>query len=273
MVREKNQKQRLLKVQNNKLKNFPKVYCISLEESIDRRNKLEKQFAEYNISPIITISNRGIDPKDEINGPCVWQLDEGTKGCLISHIKMIKKWYEESNDEWGFFCEDDLSLETVKYWDFTWEEFTLKIPQNAMAVQMLIVSPNPFSNFDIKMREWQEYAVTAYILKREYAKRLIEKYCKSENVFDIEILDPRDSKQYYPMPENAIFEYIGISDGVLSYGKDVTYSVPLFIEDISSETTFPQIESTGEFRQKDFHIESYLSVLNYWKTKRSKNER
>lgn len=285
MVRERNPSQRLLKVESNKLKNFPKVYYISLEESVERRKNLEDQFSQYGITPIPVISKRWSDSNDIVNGPCIWHLDDGTKGALVSHLKMLRRWYEETNDEYGFFCEDDLSLETVKYWNFTWEELIQRIPQDAMGIQMLIVTPDEFDTFDFKIRRWNDWAATAYLLKREYVERLVKRYCVSENEFYVEIFDPYQNMQYWPLVENAVFKYMGEYNGNFLYGPNVIYSIPLFIEDVwNFNSTFPNapqdvelavaqfLQKNTHSEQKGGHFECSTTVLNYWKNKGKDNE-
>ena len=137
-------------MKNNKLENFPSVYYVSLEECKDRQENIERQFAEYGITPTPIISKRFAESDDEITGKFLDQLNEGTTGCVISHLKAIRKWYEETDEDYAFFCEDDLSLETIPYWDFTWEEFIETIPENACCVQLLVIRKN-YETFDLRL--------------------------------------------------------------------------------------------------------------------------
>ena len=162
----------------NKLENFPSVYFISLEESIDRRHNIETQFKNYNVVPIPIISKRYSESDDIVKGDHIHSMDPGTIGCAVSHLKAIKKWYEETDEEYAFFCEDDLSLETIKYWNFNWEEFLDSIPEDADCVQLLrLREGGNFSDFTIRKREWNDWSVTAYILTREYAAKIISEHC------------------------------------------------------------------------------------------------
>lgn len=276
MVRGKNQKQRVRKVQSDKLKNFPKVYYISLEECVDRRQSLEKQFSEYGIVPTGVISKKWKDSSDVVEGAFTDLLDGGTKGSLVSHMKMLQKWYEESTDEWGFFCEDDISLKTVAYWDFTWEEFMNRIPNDAMGLQLLTIRDN-FDTFNIRKREWDDWGATAYILKRDYVELLMKNYCLFDNHFRIQIYDPKTNSYIHPVVESAIFSFIGDYQGSLFYANDSMYTMPLFVEDVwNFDTTFIKSPENEKFmsewkknntHQKEQHYESAEIVLNYWKNK------
>lgn len=242
-------------MKNNKLENFPSVYYVSLEESVDRQQNLEKQFAEYGITPKAVISKRYSESDDEITGKFLDQMNGGTIGCAVSHIKAIRRWYEETDEDYGFFCEDDLSLETIQYWDFTWEEFIETIPEDSLYVQLLVIRDN-YETFEIRKKLWDDWAATAYILTRDYAKLLIDSYCRGEKKFHLEI--PGVNNYAVPLVENILFETINKGGSV----------IPLFVEDIKFATTFsPEEDGEVENNQKRGHYESRETVLNYWKNK------
>jgi GR25 family glycosyltransferase involved in LPS biosynthesis len=239
----------------NKLENFPSVYYVSLEESIDRQKNLERQFSEYDITPTAIISKRFAESDDEITGKFLDQMNGGTTGCVVSHLKAIRKWYEETDEEYAFFCEDDLSLETVKYWDFTWEEFIETIPEGACCVQLLVIRKD-YETFDLRKRYWDDWAGTAYIITRDYAKVLVDNYCLGEKKFHLEL--PGTGNVLTPLLENVLFETL----------EDVCYTVPLFVEDTFLNTTFsPEEDKEVVDNQKLGHYEARKNVLNYWKNK------
>ncbi len=231
----------------SKLDNFPSVYYISLEESKDRQKNIEDQFGLYGVKVKSIISKRFSECNDQVTGPLVNILDDGTKGCVVSHLKMIQKWYHETDEDYAFFCEDDLSLETVDYWNFTWEEFVKNLPKDYECVQLCCVRPD---SIDIKLRERSLYdwSVTAYIITRSYAKKIIDRYCL-ENSYHLEIVDP----ELYPMPESVLF-----------YGLGKVYSINLFVEDQKLKSTFTEINGL-ETGQKEYHTETYHHVIEWWK--------
>ena len=242
-------------MKTNKLKNFPSVYYVSLEESTDRQKNLEKQFAEYGITPTAIISKRYSESDDEITGKFLDQMNGGTLGCAVSHIKAIRKWYEETDEEYAFFCEDDLSLETIQYWDFTWEEFIETIPEGSLYVQLLLIRDN-YETFEIRKKLWDDWAATAYILTREYAKLIVDSYCLGEKKFHLEI--PGVNNYAVPLVENILFETVDKGGA----------AVPLFVEDVNFGTTFsPEEDKEVVNNQKGGHYEARETVLNYWKNK------
>ncbi len=242
------------KIYSDKLLEFPTTYYMSLEESGDRRKNLEKQFSEYGVKFNPVISKRFDESNDVVTGKYVHQLNDGTKGCAVSHLKSIKDWYETTSEEYAFFCEDDLSLETVEYWDFTWKEFVGKLPSDWDCVQLLTVRNN-FETYELRERFWDDWGATAYIIKRDYARRLIETYCK-EDSYNLEIPE----MEIMPLVENILFT---------SLGK--IYTIPLFVEDIDFQSTFVGNDNDVDEGQKNNHYNASKTVLNWWKTKRKPN--
>ena len=233
----------------DKMKNFPSVNYVSLEESKDRQLSFENQFYECGISNIRSIiSKRFSECDDNVTGKYLYQLNDGTKGCCVSHLKAIKQWYDSTEEEYGFFCEDDLSLETVQYWNFTWEQFIEKIPEDVECIQLLTVRGN-FDTFELRERYWDDWGATAYIMCREYAKKIIDTYIE-DDTYHLEI----PNQDVMPLIENILFSSIG-----------KTYTMPLFVENTEFISTFENNDDDVSKGQKTNHKIASDLVLNYWK--------
>lgn len=243
------------KIYSNKLFGFPTAYYMSLEESEDRRKNLENQFSEYGIKLNSIISKRFDESDDVVTGKYVHQLNDGTKGCAVSHLKAVNHWFKSTNEEYAFFFEDDLSLETVDYWDFTWNEFIEKLPLDWECVQLLTVRNN-FDTFELRERYWDDWGASAYILKRDYAKKIIDNYCQ-ENSYHLEI----PNTEVMPLIENILFTTIG-----------KTYTVPLFVENIIFQSTFVGKDDDVDNGQKNNHNIASKVVLDWWKSKSKKTD-
>jgi hypothetical protein len=238
----------------NKFKNFPTAYYLSLEESIERQKNIENEFLKYNIKLNPIISKRFSESNDKIFGKHLNQLNSGTAGCCVSHLKAIKDWYDNYNDDYAFFCEDDLSLETVKYWNFSWDQFIENVPKDYDCIQLLTIRKN-FDTFTIRERYWDDWAATAYIIRREYAKKIIDTYIK-EDTFNLEI----PNVEVMPLIENILF----------TIGK--TYTIPLFVENTEFDSTFSKAQDDDVNEgQKNNHKIAHDIVLNYWKSKMNTN--
>lgn len=235
----------------NKLKDFPSVYCASLEECQDRRSSISNQFKKYNIEPKFLISKRYSESNDDITGKYLHTLNDGTKGCCVSHLKMIKDWYDNTDEEYAFFCEDDLSLETVEYWNFTWEEFIEKLSDDIDCVQLLTIRNN-YDTIEMRPRYWDDWGATAYILTREGAKKVIDTYIKG-NTYVLDI----PNHDIMPLIENIIFA------SVIN-----TYTIPLFVENIIFNSTFENADADVKNGQKNNHKIAHDIVLNMWKSRK-----
>jgi len=236
-------------ISNSKLDEFPTVYYLSLEESVDRQKNIESQFLKYGIIPKSIISKRFKDSNDVVTGKYINELLPGTIGCAVSHLKAIKEWYNTTNEDYAFFCEDDLSLETVQYWNFTWIQFINSLPNDWECVQLLYLkNDGNMSSLDLKEREWDDWAVTAYIITRDYAKKIIDSYC-IEDTYNLEL----KNSEVMPLVETLFY----------SLGK--VYSIPLFVEDCKFNSTFSQNEEHNQDLHSNTHKKSYDKIIQLWK--------
>jgi glycosyltransferase involved in cell wall biosynthesis len=231
----------------NPLENFPSVYYVTLEESTDRQNLLESQFNKYGIKPNAIKSKRFSESNDIITGKYLYQLTGPTQGCIVSHLKAIKKWYESEESDYAFFCEDDLSLQTVEYWNFTWDEFINLLPDDCECVQLMTVRGD-FEEIKFRDRIWNDWSETAYIMTRDYAKKIIDSYCIGDS-FHLEL----KNLNIMPIGENILFTNVG-----------KVYTFPLFTENVDITTTDVN-DLELENGQKPNHVYSSEYVYEWWK--------
>lgn len=230
----------------NVLEDFPFVNCISLDESESRRQNLDVKFKEYGINNYKMYVYNRYNGEYNIKGDRVNELNIANIGATTSHILTIKQWLDESNDEYAFFCEDDLSFETLQYWTFKWKDFISKLPEDWEAVQLCLLSE---IDRDIKFiqRDWRDWGCQAYIIKRTYAEKLLAIHYNNGD-FDFSI---PGMEGYMPCIENVLFDGIG-----------KVYNFPLFVEDINFDSTYDAKEN------RNTNIRGYNHVINWWKTKK-----
>lgn len=236
---------------NSKFKTFPESYVVSFIDSKDRREILEEQFEKYGIKkPIPIISTKESDSKNIVTGKFLDQLTPWHTNVTASHLKAIKQWYNNSKTPYALFLEDDVTLETIDYWNFTWDEFMEGLPSDWDCIQLTCIKENLY-DVKLRKREWNDWSVTAYLITREYAKRLIDEYNKDEK-FTLEIKDTN----LLPITENIIY----------LLGK--TYVIPLFAENPLIKTTYDQEKSNIKKLDKELklHEESSKFVINWWKS-------
>ena len=167
-------------------------------------------------------------------------------GAGTSHIKALKRWIETSTDEYGFFCEDDITLETIPYWNFTWEEFINILPNDWDCVQLGLLQEQ-LSEINFRERFLYDWSLYAYIIKREYSKKIINNHYKEE-YFDFNVV----GHDLPPSPEHIIY---------LNEGK--VYSFPLFVENINYESTCTPKDIHPD--TYDNHSKTYYHIIDWWK--------
>ena len=113
---------------------------------------------------------------------------------------------------------------------------------------------NNFDTFELRERYWDDWGASAYILKRDYAKKIIDNYCQ-ENSYHLEI----PNTEVMPLIENILFTIIG-----------KTYTVPLFVENIRFQSTFVGKDDDVDEGQKNNHNVASKIVLDWWKSKSKK---
>jgi hypothetical protein len=239
--------QRYVATEMNNLENFPPVYYVTLEDCVDRQELLEKEFGKYGVIPKAVVSKRYADSTDVVTGKYLYQLTGPTQGCIVSHLKAIKQWYESEESDYAFFCEDDLSLKTVDHWNFKWEEFIERLPEDCECVQLMAIRGD-FSEINFRNRKWDDWSETAYIMNRDYAKKLIDNYCVGDT-FHLEL----KGLDVMPIGENILFTNVG-----------KVYTFPLFVENVEIPTTdVNDLELDGGQKPNHYYASEY--VYNWWK--------
>lgn len=238
----------------NKLECLPSIHCISLEESIERRNNLETWFKKYQITNYnIHLFERFDENEYKLVGPYVHLLATSGKGAITSHFRLLKEWYETTNEPYTLIVEDDLSLETVEYWNFTWKEFFENLPDDWNCVQLILIREYFCGSYSFEKRKERDWCAGAYLIKREYVKLLLDLYY-SDDIFNLEI----KNLEYPPIIEHLLFT-----------NKPGVYCFPLFVEDCyrTQSTLFPENAHAELINgQGPNHHSSYDDVMMWWRT-------
>lgn len=213
-----------------------------MERSIQRKQYIEEHFKKYKISNYSFVN--AIDgSKENIDNMLVNSvsrfLSNGEAACSISHIKAINQWLHESDSEYAIIAEDDISFETVDFWDFTWKDFLGSINKKYDILQMAIIN-NFIVNPRLHLREYLDWSASAYLIKRSFAEKLVKKHLVDEK---------------YILGSNRLKS---LSEGLL-YTDGLCYSIPLFTysTDLGSNLN-PEHVNT-------IHLRSKNQVLKYWK--------
>ena len=249
-----------------KLKNFPSVNFISIEESQNRRDILYEMFKEYKISNVTPHIYRKYCDEDHkiIEGDLI---NHAGKGPVTSHLKAIKEWYESTDEEYTIICEDDFSFDSVKYWNFTWQDFFNSLPQDWNLIQLCLIRAGDMFCFfkpEVKLRNrcWCDWSTCSYLISRKYAKNLIKNYYPDDFIYldykgtDKELREKDEEwiTFIHPHAENIVYSpFEGTQGGI--------YAFPLFVENVSFNSTW------GELRDNWLNVKSHNEIMNWWKTK------
>jgi hypothetical protein len=225
-----------------KLEGFGPVYCINLDGQPERWNYMKSQFDYWGIENYERVSGcdgREDDLSDIIHGRYPENVSSGEVGCITSHLKAIKHWYETSDSPYAVIMEDDCELDLVRYWNFTWREFYSKIPYDWDVVQLAIICTGDI-HVSLHKRFVNDFSTACYIITRHHAEKLL-KYHTKGNKFKLDNgIKPR------PVADDLI------------YNSGNTYSIPLLLYHI------PLGSSIHPEHIDAFHKGSHDGIMNFW---------
>ena len=108
---------------------FHTCYYINLERSKDRREGMEKRFA--NLKRVEGVDGKELNISNEVLKKCRMSL--GEIGCLQSHLKAIKTAYD-NGDEGALIMEDDMRIDFINKWDKSIYEIVKDKPKDAECI-------------------------------------------------------------------------------------------------------------------------------------------
>lgn len=230
-----------------KLHNFGPIYYINLDDQPERRDFMESQFKYWEIDDYTRISaydGRNDDLSDIVKGKYPENVSSSEIGCLTSHLKAIKYWYENSDTPYAIFMEDDCIIDNARYWNFTWQHFICRVPYNWDCLQLAIICTGDI-HLQIHKHQVNEFSTACYVITRRYAKKLIDLHFRDNKYKLDQDIKPR-----------------AVADDVL-YNSGVTYTTPLFLYKLElGSTIHPEHVNT-------FHKASYDGLKAFWENKGS----
>jgi len=225
-----------------KLKNIGPIYYLNLDGQPERKQYMEDQFKYWEIENYERISaydGRDDDLSDIIKGRYPEMMTSGEIGCVTSHLKAIKHWMETSDSPYAVIMEDDVDLDTVRFWDFTWTDFYSQIPYDWDVVQLAIICTG---NIHIRLhkRFVNDFSTACYIITRHHAEKLL-KYHVREDKYKLD-------NGVRPRP---------VADDLI-YNSGNTYAIPIFLYRI-------ELGSSIHPEHIDiFHRQSHDGLRNFW---------
>jgi hypothetical protein len=227
-----------------KLNNFAPVYVINLLDQVTRSRYIKKHFKEHCITDYNFVSAvNGTKGREEIDNllhhtSYTDDLRHPEIAAILSHLKAIKHWLDTSDSPYAIICEDDVVLDTVKSWDFTWDDFINSLDFKYDIIQMSITNPVRIPLH--KRVRFKEYSAGCYLITREYAQKLIIRHLIGDK---------------YKIEGKRI---VIVADELI-YDTPNAYSVGLFTYKADESNINPDKLSGA-------HIRSINTVKEFWKT-------
>ena len=194
--------------------NIP-IYYINLDKSIDRKEFMEKQFKDYNITDykrvsgvygknITNTSESTVDGiKFKNHNP---ELSLSEIGCTLSHLKAIKLAFD-NNEKMVVIMEDDCSLELMPLFDSDLKNIiSQNIPKDWGIAQLFTLNCQKVDKYDnyvfADLPQCKNHSSCAYVVNRKGMEIMLNKYYdKKTNTFlvygpaDLQLFD--NTKTYF----------------------------------------------------------------------------
>ena len=100
-------------------------------------------------------------------------MTSGEVGCTTSHLKAIKHWYDTSDSSYALIMEDDIDLDLVKFWNFTWRDFMANPPYDWDVVQLAIICTGSI-HVKLHKRFVNDFSTACYMINRHHAEKLLK---------------------------------------------------------------------------------------------------
>jgi len=225
-----------------KLKNFGPLYYINLDGQPERDTEMQSMCKYWELNPtrISAFDGRHGDLNHILEGSHDIGITSGEVGCVTSHLKAIKQWYETSDTPYAIFAEDDVSFDTARFWKFNWDEFMEKVPYDWDVIQLAIINPGVVYA-SMHARWVNDFSTACFMVTRHHAKKLIDHHCVGDKFRLDQGVKPR------PVADDLI------------YNCGRTYAIPLFHYKIELGS------SIHPDHIEVFHKGSHKGILDHWR--------
>ena len=226
----------------SKLKGLPPVLWINLDADVHRREHMETQFKDWEITNhtrIVGIDGREDDPTVHLKGQVPHTMIPNEIACCMSHLKAIKYFIEEMDAPEVVIMEDDALFETVRGWPFTWKEAAALFPYNFDAMQLSTINP-AVVYMTLHNRFLNDFSAAVYVIKRAHAQKIYNAHIRGAKFKLDQDIRPRATSE----------------DVILESGR--VYCIPLFLYrlDLGSSIHPEHIEI--------FHKNSFHAIAGFW---------
>ena len=225
-----------------KLKGMPPIYYLNLDGQPERKQYMEDQFKYWEIKNYERVSaydGRDDDLSDIIKGRYPDNMSSGEVGCTTSHLKALKHYLETSDAPCAVIMEDDVDLQIVKNWNFTWKDFYSLVPYDYDVIQLAIICTGPL-HVALHKRFVNDFSTASYMITRHHAEKIVKHHVRKDKYKLDQGVKPR-----------------AVADDLI-YNSGNTFSIPLFLYRIA-------LGSSIHPEHVDFfHKSSHDGLLQFW---------
>lgn len=196
--------------------NLSPAYVINLAKRLDKKSYITETFSKHGITDYkFFVAHDG-----DVIADGSYKMSNGEIGCSMSHISAIQEWFLSSPDQNNLLVfEDDVSLEGLQYWSWSWEDFIAGLPEDYDIIHlscngMYIQGPHEYRIKKVLKSDLPELFTTAYLISRNGAKKILDKYATDTGI----VFNFNDVEN--------------VADNMLLYGSvDNVYKLPVFFAD------------------------------------------
>lgn len=191
-------------------KNYFNTYWINLDRSSERKKNMEEFFLKNDIN------NTRFSAIDRLNGNQIENLvtfkenvfvEEKCRGqiaCLLSHLFLIKNFYEKDPNDYCLILEDDIDFQYFNKYNLDFEKTINKVIldcKHDWEIIQLSFTVRKNKEFKLKSNDlyfkWKDsyYGTIAYIINKKGALKLINNNFKDDKI--LIDLTTDDKKNYY----------------------------------------------------------------------------
>lgn len=225
-----------------KLKGMPPIYYLNLDGQPERKQYMEDQFKYWEIKNYERISaydGRDDDLSDIIKGRYPDNMSSGEVGCTTSHLKALQHYLKTSDAPCAVIMEDDVDLQIVKNWNFTWKDFYALVPYDYDVIQLAIICTGPL-HVALHKRFVNDFSTASYMITRHHAEKIVKHHVRKDKYKLDQGVKPR-----------------AVADDLI-YNSGNTFSIPLFLYRIA-------LGSSIHPEHVDFfHKSSHDGLLQFW---------
>ena len=166
----------MLEYDQGRLRNFPHIYYVNLDNRRDRRIYMEDQFQQWRLKYTRVSSTKYAESKvnewaHKVDGKCR-NVPVYVVGNAITHLEFMKDWLSTSPDRFLCLMEDDYDLNLIQYWNFNWDYLMNRVPYDWDCLQIGFESTK-FIPFFLHPKLNHSY-FGPVILQRDYIEKILD---------------------------------------------------------------------------------------------------